>query len=208
MGDSRRRSRRPLIPGLGGVDEAGRGPLAGPVVAAVVVFEPGQEIAGVRDSKRVTPTGRERLAEVIKHSARAWSIAECSAGEIDELNILQATMLAMRRAVEQLDCDPERLVVDGNQLPPLPHFRGNVEWMIQGDALCAPVSAASILAKVHRDEVMLALDAEYPAYGFARHKGYPTAGHREALDRLGPCAAHRRSYRPVRLAAAARGGAV
>jgi len=191
---------------VGGIDEAGRGPLAGPVVAAIVVLSPGQIIAGVRDSKQLSARRRVALAEEIRGSAAAWSIAEADVGEIDTLNILHATMLAMRRAVEQLqlDCLPDELRIDGNRAPELPGYRGRVATIVGGDRTCPDISAASILAKVARDDLMLALDDEYPEYGFARHKGYPTALHREALQRYGPCSAHRRSFAPVRRAIEAR----
>ena len=183
---------------IGGIDEAGRGPLAGPVVAAIVVFAPGQHIDGVRDSKQLTPRRRVVLAEEIRNRAAAWSIARADVAEIDALNILHATMLAMRRAVEQLDCLPDELRVDGNRAPELPRYRGRTTTLIGGDRICMAISAASILAKVARDDLMLALDRRYPNYGFAKHKGYPTVQHREALLRFGPCAAHRRSFAPVR----------
>jgi ribonuclease HII len=189
---------------VGGIDEAGRGPLAGPVVAAIVVLSPGQLIEGVRDSKQLSARRRTELAEEIQARATAWSIAMADVAEIDELNILHATMLAMRRAVEQLDCLPDELCVDGNRAPELPGYHGRVATIIGGDRTCPAISAASILAKVARDDLMLALDGEYPDYGFARHKGYPTAVHREALQRYGPCSAHRRSFAPVRRAIEAR----
>ena len=191
---------------VGGIDEAGRGPLAGPVVAAIVVLSPGQLIEGVRDSKQLSARRRAVLAEEIQRRAAAWSIALADVTEIDTLNILHATMLAMRRAVEQLqlDCLPDELRVDGNRAPELPAYHGRVATIIGGDRICPAISAASILAKVARDDLMLALDGEYPDYGFARHKGYPTALHREALQRYGPCSAHRRSFAPVRRAIEAR----
>jgi len=185
---------------VGGIDEAGRGPLAGPVVAAIVVLSPRQRIDGVRDSKQLTPRRRTVLAEEIKNCAAAWSVARADVAEIDELNILQATMLAMRRAVEQLDCLPDELCIDGNQAPELPGYQGLTTTIVGGDRTCPAISAASILAKVARDDLMLALDSVFPNYGFARHKGYPTAQHREALLRYGPCSAHRRSFGPVRRA--------
>lgn len=191
-----------LLPGVGGVDEVGRGPLAGPVVAAVVVLAPGQTIAGVRDSKLLTPRRREALAAIIRAEAAGWAIARCSPAEIDELNILNASLLAMQRAVEQLEQCPARLRIDGNRAPDLGDFQGRVETVVGGDRSCIAIGAASILAKVSRDAEMTALDARYPGYGFARHKGYPTSAHRDALERLGPCDVHRRSFAPVRAAAA------
>jgi ribonuclease HII len=194
------RSVRDLVPGLGGVDEAGRGPLAGPVVAAAVVLSPGQRIEGVRDSKQLNAGRRVRLAELIRREAMAWSLGVADVGEIDTLNILQATLLAMRRAVEALQLVPEKLLIDGNRAPQLLDYNGAMETVVGGDRVCGAISAASILAKVHRDDLMTALDRDFPQYGFAAHKGYPTAAHRAALMRHGPCAAHRRSFRPVRLA--------
>jgi ribonuclease HII len=187
------------------VDEAGRGPLAGPVVAAVVVLLPGQTISGVRDSKQLSAARRETLAAIIREQAYAWSLGQAEVEEIDTLNILHATMLAMRRAIEALNCAPERLQFDGDRAPELPDYRGVAETIVGGDRSSAAISAASILAKVNRDRTMLALDREFPDYGFARHKGYPTAAHRDALLRFGPCPAHRVSFRPVRLAMQARG---
>lgn len=185
-------------PGVGGVDEVGRGPLAGPVVAAVVVLAPGQFIDGVRDSKRLTPRQRERLADVIRAEAADWAIAACTPQEIDQLNILSASLLAMRRAVEALQVAPAYLRIDGNRAPDLGSYRGTVETVIRGDATCNAIGAASILAKVTRDAEMCAMDTRFPGYGFARHKGYPTVAHRDALARLGPCPIHRRSFAPVR----------
>lgn len=189
-----------LLRGVGGIDEAGRGPLAGPVVAAVVVLAPGQIIEGVTDSKLLPAARRRSLALDIRAQSLAWALGSATVEEIDRLNILQATLLAMRRAVEALNAWPERLRVDGNRAPLLPGYPGVVETLVQGDRLCPSISAASILAKVARDDVMLKLDAEFPGYGFAVHKGYPTADHRAALHRLGACAAHRRSFGPVRAA--------
>lgn len=189
-----------LISGIGGVDEAGRGPLAGPVVAAAVVLGPGQHIPGVRDSKRLSPRRREELAVVIRRESVAWGLGRAEVAEIDKLNILQATLLAMRRAVEAMECRPRCLRFDGNVAPTIPGFVGETETWIGGDGRCSAIAAASILAKVARDAEMLSLDRMYPGYGFARHKGYPTRDHRQALGALGPCPVHRRSYRPVRLA--------
>ena len=188
------------MPGVGGVDEAGRGPLAGPVVAAVVVMYAGQKINGVRDSKQLSAARRETLAEQIKVEAVGWSLGRATVEEIDELNILQATMLAMRRAIEGLGFLPERLQFDGDRAPPLRDYNGVVETIVGGDRLCIAISAASILAKVDRDREMIALDRDFPDYGFARHKGYATAEHRAALQRFGACPVHRRSFRPVQLA--------
>jgi len=191
---------------IGGIDEAGRGPLAGPVVAAIVVLSPGQVIDGVRDSKQLTARRRSALAQEIRSRAVAWSVARAEVAEIDELNILHATMLAMRRAVEQLLCLPDELQVDGNRLPELPGYTGRLTAIVGGDRSCPAISAASILAKVARDDLMFDLDCEFPDYGFAQHKGYPTAQHREALLRFGPCAEHRRSFAPVRRALAIKAG--
>ena len=188
---------------IGGIDEAGRGPLAGPVVAAIVVLSAQQQIDGVRDSKQLTPRRRTLLSAEIKNQAVAWSIAMADVAEIDTLNILHATMLAMRRAVEQLDCLPDELRVDGNRSPDLPGYSGQITPLVGGDRICMAISAASILAKVARDELMLELDNTHPNYGFAQHKGYPTAQHREALLQFGPCSAHRLSFAPVRKAIAA-----
>jgi|ETNmetMinimDraft_26_1059896.scaffolds.fasta_scaffold01627_2 ribonuclease HII len=185
---------------IGGLDEAGRGPLAGPVVAALVVLMPDQHIDGVRDSKQLTPRRRTLLAAEIRYHAAAWSVARAEVAEIDALNILRATMLAMRRAVEQLDRLPDELCVDGNRAPELPGYHGRTTTIVGGDRTCLAISAASILAKVARDDLMLDLDRSFPQYGFAQHKGYPTAQHRKALLHHGPCAAHRRSFRPVRQA--------
>lgn len=180
---------------LAGVDEAGRGPLAGPVVAAAVILDDRQPIAGLADSKALSPRRRERLFDDIRAQALCCAIATASAAEIDQLNILQATLLAMQRAVAALRLRPHRVLVDGNRAPELPM---PVAALVQADARVAVVSAASILAKVHRDQLCQTLDETYPGYGFAVHKGYPTAAHRLALQRLGPCAAHRQSYAPVR----------
>lgn len=194
-----------LVPGVGGVDEAGRGPLAGPVVAAVVVLSPGQTIGGVRDSKQLSAARRETLAMQIKEQAVGWSLGQAAVEEIDKLNILQATMLAMRRAIEGLGFSPERLQFDGDRAPALRDYFGVAETIVGGDQICIAISAASILAKVDRDRTMISLDRDFPDYGFARHKGYATSEHRLALQRFGPCPAHRRSFRPVRLALHAQG---
>ena len=179
---------------IAGVDEAGRGPLAGPVVAAAVILDDLKPIAGLADSKMLTEKKRERLFDEIRARALCFSVAQASVDEIDKLNILQATLMAMRRAVEGLRLAPKLVLVDGNRLPSLP-MRG--EAVVKGDALVAAISAASILAKVTRDRLCLELDQQYPAYGFARHKGYGTAQHLAALKEQGACPQHRRSFRPV-----------
>lgn len=178
-----------------GVDEAGRGPLAGPVVAAAVILDPARPVEGLRDSKALNSRQRTVLAQQIREAARGWAIAEASVEEIDRLNILQATLLAMRRAVLMLPVRPVRALVDGNRPPVLPC---EVVTLIGGDAIEPSISAASILAKTERDAIMLTLHERYPQYGFDVHKGYPTADHRAALLRLGACDIHRRSFGPVR----------
>jgi ribonuclease HII len=183
-------------PGLvAGVDEVGRGPLAGPVVAAAVILDDLQRIRGLRDSKLLGPVTRRRLAAEIRAKALCVCIAEASVEEIDRLNILQATLLAMRRAVEGLRLVPARVLVDGNRLPTL---RVPAEAIVRGDATVAAIAAASIVAKVYRDELLERLHELHPAYGFAGHKGYATAQHLAALREHGACAAHRRSFAPVR----------
>ena len=183
-------------PGLvAGVDEAGRGPLAGPVVAAAVILDDLQPIKGLADSKVLSPTKREALYDEIRAKALCCCVAEASAAEIDELNILQATMLAMRRAVEGLRLKPAKVLVDGNRIPVL---KVPAEAIVKGDATVKAISAASILAKVHRDRLCLQLHEAHPQYGFDGHKGYPTPEHLAALRRHGACPAHRRSYAPVR----------
>jgi ribonuclease HII len=194
------------IDAIGGVDEAGRGPLAGPVVAAVVVLAPQQTIAGVTDSKQLTARRRSGLVEVIQRESLGWAIGQANVDEIDTLNILHATMLAMRRAVCALSIAPGRLRIDGNRAPDIPSYTGVVETVVGGDRLCPAIGAASILAKVHRDALMEELHQRFPQFGFAQHKGYPTAAHRDVLQKLGPCPAHRRSFRPVRVAMAKHGG--
>ena len=185
-------------PGLvAGVDEAGRGPLAGPVVAAAVILNELQPIKGLRDSKTLGPVARERLALEIRAKSLCYSVAQASVDEIDRLNILQATLLAMRRAVEGLRLVPARVLVDGNRLPLL---RMPAEAIVRGDSRIAAISAASIIAKVDRDSLLVALHDEFPAYGFAVHKGYPTPEHLAALRAHGACVAHRRSFQPVRAA--------
>lgn len=178
-----------------GVDEAGRGPLAGPVYAAAVVLNPRRPIEGLADSKVLAARERERLALEIRLSALAWCVAWASVEEIDRLNILAATFLAMQRAVSGLGVVPDEVLVDGNRCPSFPV---PARAVVRGDACVAEISAASILAKTARDAVMLELDAKFPRYAFARHKGYPTAAHVAALRAYGPCTAHRRSFAPVR----------
>jgi ribonuclease HII len=181
---------------LCGVDEAGRGPLAGPVVAAAVILDPRRPIAGLRDSKAMSARQRDAAATEIRAGALAWAVAEASVAEIDRLNILQAALLAMKRAVEALDPAAEFALIDGNRLPPLAL---PMRAIVGGDASEPAISAASILAKTHRDALMSVLDAEHPGYGFAQHAGYPTPQHLQALRRLGPCVVHRRSFAPVRV---------
>ena len=188
-------------PGLvAGVDEAGRGPLAGPVVAAAVILDDLAPIKGLKDSKVLTERARERLFDEIRARALCCSIAQASVEEIDALNILQATLLAMRRAVDGLRLRPHKVLVDGNRLPPLSMA---AEAIVKGDSKVAAISAASILAKVHRDRLCLELHAQHPQYGFATHKGYPTAAHLAALREHGACVQHRRSFGPVRAVLAA-----
>ena len=179
---------------VAGVDEAGRGPLVGPVVAAAVILDPRHPIAGLADSKTLSPAKRERLFHEIRAKALCCSVAEASAQEIDALNILQATLLAMQRAVAGLRLPPKLVLVDGNRLPVLPM---RADAIVKGDSKVAAISAASIVAKVHRDQLCVALDVLYPAYGFGKHKGYGTAEHLAALALHGPCPEHRTSFRPV-----------
>ena len=182
---------------LCGVDEAGRGPLAGAVYAAAVVLDPARtRINGLVDSKLLTCEAREKLSARIKQRALAWAIASASVEEIDSINILRASLLAMKRAVEALGMEPDEVCVDGNQLPPISL---RCRAIVRGDQLVAAISAASILAKVARDAEMSLMDEQYPGYGFASHKGYCTPEHLEALRRIGPCAIHRRSFEPVHL---------
>lgn len=178
-----------------GVDEAGRGPLAGPVVAAAVILDPQRPIDGLNDSKKLSAARRERLATMIREQAIAWSVAEASVEEIDSLNILHATMLAMQRAVAGLAVRPRRALIDGNRCPAL---EVPAEAVVKGDGSVAAIAAASILAKTVRDAGMAELDARYPGYGFLQHMGYPTAQHLDALVRLGATPVHRRSFGPVR----------
>ena len=179
-----------------GVDEAGRGPLAGPVVAAAVILDAARPLDGLADSKCLDPATRAELSAHIRARAVAWSVAWADACEVDTLNILRASMLAMRRAVDGLSLRPGHVVVDGNCCPRLGRHC-TVEAVVGGDATVPEISAASILAKVWRDEYMQRADRAFPGYGFARHKGYPTREHRAALLRLGPCRLHRLSFRPL-----------
>jgi ribonuclease HII len=181
---------------LCGVDEAGRGPLAGPVFAAAVILDPGRRIRGLDDSKKLPEHTRVELASLIKERAIAWAVANASVEEIDTLNILQATLLAMQRAVAALGIAPDRVLVDGQHCPPIAL---ETRAVVDGDAKVKAISAASILAKTARDREMVRLAAVYPQYGFDRHKGYPTPAHFECLYRFGPCVVHRRSFHPVRL---------
>lgn len=178
-----------------GVDEAGRGPLAGPVVVAAVILDPGHSIEGLNDSKKLSAARRAELFNTIRTAALAWAIVEVGVAEIDRLNILQASLAGMRRAVRELSPRPALALVDGNRDPGLCCATRTI---VQGDRLESAISAASILAKVHRDRLMLALHEKHPGYGFERHKGYPTSEHLERLAELGPCPAHRRSFAPVR----------
>ena len=179
---------------LAGVDEVGRGPLAGDVVTAAVILDPDNPVEGLADSKKLTEKKREHLFGEIQQKALAWSIARCSVDEIEQLNILQASLLAMHRAVDGLSIRPEFVVVDGNRLP---RWNYPSQAIVKGDARVPAIAAASILAKVTRDRELLELDAMYPQYGFARHKGYPTAEHLHALRVYGPAPVHRKTYGPV-----------
>jgi ribonuclease HII len=180
-----------------GVDEVGRGPLAGPVVTAAVILDPNQPIAGLNDSKKLTEKRRELLEPIIKQKALAWALGRAEPEEIDQLNILQASLLAMKRAVEALSITPTHALVDGNHAPDLACA---VTTIIKGDESEPVIAAASILAKVARDREMVELDNVYPGYGLAKHKGYPTKQHQQALLDLGVTPIHRRSFKPVRLA--------
>ena len=185
-----------IPPGLvAGVDEAGRGPLAGPVVAGAVILDPQNPIHGLKDSKRLTALRRDVLYEEIREKALAWAVGHADVEEIDRINILQATMLAMKRAVEALQTVPDHALIDGNRCPDL---CCPAQAIIKGDSRVAAISAASIMAKVTRDREMLSLDVIYPGYGLAQHKGYPSKAHIEALENLGVTPIHRRSYAPVR----------
>jgi ribonuclease HII len=180
---------------IAGVDEVGRGPLAGPVVAAAVILDPVRPINGLADSKKLSEKKRHHLAEQIIDRAHAWSLGRAEVEEIDRINILQASLLAMRRAVEGLEIQPHRALVDGNRLPELPC---PAEAVVGGDDSIEAISAASIIAKVTRDREMVQLDRQYPGYGLAQHKGYPTKAHLQALRELGVSEIHRRSFGPVR----------
>ena len=182
---------------VAGVDEAGRGPLAGPVVAAAVILDPAVRIEGLADSKRLSAGRRAELDREIRERALSFAIARASAAVIDAVNILQATMQAMREAVDGLDTSPDEVLVDGNRCPALPY---PARAVVRGDVSVAAISAASILAKVARDQEMIEMDRRYPEYGFARHKGYGTPAHRDALLRFGPSPIHRASFAPVRSA--------
>jgi ribonuclease HII len=187
---------------IAGVDEAGRGPLAGPVVAAAVILHPHRPVNGLDDSKKLSEQRRESLAKDIKSNALSWAVAWADAAEIDAINILAATMLAMRRAILGLSVTPDGVQVDGNRLPNLRFNDRCVEGeaIVGGDAKVAAISAASIIAKTTRDQIMVQLDGLYPHYEFARHKGYGTEVHRARLSEHGPCVQHRRSFAPVRKA--------
>jgi ribonuclease HII len=180
---------------LAGVDEVGRGPLAGDVVTAAVILDPKRPIAGLADSKKLSEKRRQSLYQEIKEKALHWSLGRASVAEIDDINILQATMLAMVRAVDNLGVTPELTLVDGNRLP---QWSYKAQAVVGGDGRIAAISAASIIAKVTRDAELTELDRLYPGYGFAAHKGYGTAHHLAALKSLGPCPVHRQSFRPVR----------
>jgi ribonuclease HII len=181
--------------GLCGVDEAGRGPLAGAVYAAAVMLDPARPIAGLNDSKKLSEKARERLAFIIKGESLAWSVAFATVEEIDRINILQATLLAMQRAVAALKMPPQAVWVDGNRCP---EWRYPSRAIVEGDALVPAISAASILAKTARDAAMRELHARYPQYNFAGHKGYGTAAHLKAIRQHGPCPEHRQSFSPVK----------
>lgn len=180
---------------IAGVDEAGRGPLAGPVVAAAVILDPMRPITGLKDSKQLTEETREQLAPIIKERALDWSVAHATVEEIDELNILQATMLAMKRAVAGLTVRPNLVLVDGNRVP---HLDIAVNAVVGGDETVAAISAASIIAKTTRDHWLMDLDRQYPEYGFAKHKGYGTAEHMAAIEKYGPLPVHRKSFGPIK----------
>lgn len=181
---------------IAGVDEAGRGPLAGPVVAAAVILGRNHKISGLGDSKALSEKTRSALELEIQDKALAWNVARVEHDTIDQINILNATMLAMQKAVAGLGITPQHVQVDGNRCPELDC---SVEAIIKGDSRIEAIGAASILAKVARDRIMMEMEEKYPGYGFARHKGYPTRQHREALQSLGVCEIHRRSYSPVQL---------
>jgi ribonuclease HII len=187
---------------LAGVDEVGRGPLAGDVVTAAVILDPRNPVAGLADSKKLSATRRNQLAEEIREKALSWSIARASVDEIDQYNILRATMMAMVRAVDGLALKPEYVAVDGNRLPDWCYA---AEAVVRGDDKVPAISAASILAKVSRDAEMCLAEQAFPGYGFASHKGYGTRAHREAIASLGPCRIHRKSFEPVKSLLSARG---
>lgn len=180
---------------LAGVDEVGRGPLAGDVVAAAVILDPEQPIEGLNDSKKLTEKRREQLFPIIQQRALSWCVGRASVQEIDDINILNASLLAMQRAVEGLHVTPEHVLVDGNRIP---NWRYRTQAVVKGDSRVKAIAAASILAKVVRDREMVAFEQQYPGYGFAGHKGYPTKAHMQALETLGPSAIHRRSFGPVK----------
>jgi ribonuclease HII len=185
-----------LPPGrVAGIDEAGRGPLAGPVIAAAVILDPARPVSGLRDSKLLSASRRESLYAEITDKALAWAVGRAEAGEIDRINILQATLLAMQRAVNALQPCAEHALIDGNRCPQLTI---PAQAIVKGDSKVAAISAASIIAKVTRDREMIELDLQYPGYGLAQHKGYPSKAHMEALEVLGLTPQHRRSYAPVR----------
>lgn len=188
---------------IAGVDEVGRGPLVGDVVTAAVILDPAKPIPGLADSKKLSEKKRDSLALLIQQHALCWAIGRASPQEIDELNILHATMLAMTRAVQALRIQPDHVMVDGNRCP---KWQYSSEAIVKGDGLIAEISAASIIAKVARDQEMQDLDKAYPAYGFAKHKGYPTAFHLSKLAELGPLPQYRMSFKPVQLSLAARDG--
>ena len=179
---------------IAGVDEVGRGPLAGDVLAAAVIMSPQTDLPGLDDSKRLSPGRRDQLYDLIRTQALSWSVGRASVEEIDQINILQASLLAMHRAVQGLAQQPELVYVDGNRCP---HWHYHSRAVVRGDSRIVSIAAASIIAKVTRDREMIALDAQYPGYGFAGHKGYPSKSHLEALARLGPTAIHRRTFGPV-----------
>lgn len=181
---------------VAGVDEVGRGPLAGPVVAAAVILDTAKPIQGLADSKALSEKARDKLDAIIREQALCWAIGRAEVAEIDEINILQASLLAMRRAVLALNPQPEHALIDGNRCPPL--LPCSADAIVKGDQSVAAISAASILAKVHRDREMCEMDTQYPGYGFARHKGYPTRVHLEALRKQGITPIHRRSFGPVK----------
>jgi len=190
--------RRTRIEGFGviaGVDEAGRGPLAGPVVAAAVVLPEDMDIPGLTDSKQLTKLTREKMFEIIQERAEGWSVGVVGSSTIDSINILQATRLAMLKAVDGLDVKPDCVLIDGNQ--PI-NWKGRQKTVVKGDSLSLSIAAASVIAKVTRDRMMEQNAALYPGYGFDRHKGYGSAYHREAIARLGPCPIHRKTFRGVR----------